>query len=147
VPKITVPVTAHSTGIVPHEMIGEYHLTMLEDKGLVPRLGDALRRGRAQLSIDLALNSNVIRLASPTFNSGLAAQDVGSFSGAASSRALAASLSCAEPWSLLVGAIFLLDKTGAGGSFKATMVSVAVIGASGRWALSRTWLGKDPAPP
>src|SRR6516165_2754630 len=42
VPKIVVPVRAGSRTAVPHEMIGEYHLTMLEDKGLAPRLADAL---------------------------------------------------------------------------------------------------------
>src|SRR6202008_704755 len=42
VPKINVPIMARSAGAAHHDMIGEDHLTMLEDKGLLPRLADEL---------------------------------------------------------------------------------------------------------
>jgi TonB family protein len=44
---------------------------------------------------------------------------------------------------VLVGAIFLLDRSGAGGPSKRTMVTVAVIGFLGLIGIFGTWLGKD----
>src|SRR5256884_372812 len=42
VPKMVFPAAARSRGAPAHEMIGEYHLTMLEDRSLASRLSDEL---------------------------------------------------------------------------------------------------------
>jgi TonB family protein len=140
VPKIAVPVRAHSTGFIPHEMIGDYRLTMLEDKGLFPRLGDAFG--------EVAHN---YQLTWPEFKrdpfgfTKRSIQGYGSMVGKffSSRDVVVASLLSVAALVVVIGVIFVLDKTAVGGPSKRTMVAVAVVGFLGLLGIFATWLGKD----
>jgi TonB family protein len=121
-------------------MIGEYHLTMLEDKGLAPRLGDAFG--------EVAHN---YQLSWPEFKrdpfgfTKRSIQGYGAMAGKffSSRDVVVAALLSVAAMVVLVGAIFLLDKTGVGGPSKRMMAAVAVIGFIGLLGIFATWLGKD----
>jgi len=140
VPKIVVPVRAGSSSGVPHEMIGEYHLTMLEDKGLAPRLADALG--------EVAHN---YQLTWPEFKRDpfgfmkRSVQGYGAMAGKffASRDVVIAMLLSVAAMVVLVGAIFLLDRSGVGGPSRRAMVIVAILGFCGLLGIFATWLGKD----
>jgi TonB family protein len=140
VPKVIVPVGAGASHIVPHEMIGEYHLTMLEDKGLAPRLADALG--------GVAHN---YQLTWPEFKRDPAgfmkrsAQGYGAMVGKffSSRDVVVAMLLSVVAMVVLVGAIFLLDRSGAGGPSRRSMMIVAILGFCGLLGIFATWLGKD----
>ena len=140
VPKIVVPVRAGSRTAVPHEMIGEYHLTMLEDKGLAPRLADALG--------EVAHN---YQLTWPEFKRDpfgfmkRSVQGYGAMAGKffASRDVVIAMLLSVAAMVVLIGAIFLLDRSGVGGPSRRAMVIVAILGFCGLLGIFATWLGKD----
>ena len=140
VPKIVVPVRAGSRTAVPHEMIGEYHLTMLEDKGLAPRLADALG--------EVAHN---YQLTWPEFKRDpfgfmkRSVQGYGAMAGKffASRDVVIAMLLSVTAMVVLIGAIFLLDRSGVGGPSRRAMVIVAILGFCGLLGIFATWLGKD----
>jgi TonB family protein len=140
VPKIVVPVAAGASHVIPHEMIGEYHLTMLEDRGLAPRLADALG--------EVAHN---YQLTWPEFKRDpfgfmkRSAQGYGAMVGKffSSRDVVIAMLLSVVAMLVLVGAIFVLDRSGAGGSSHRSMLIVAILGFCGLLGIFATWLGKD----
>jgi TonB family protein len=121
-------------------MIGEYHLTMLEDKGLAPRLADALG--------GVAHN---YQLTWPEFKRDpfgfmkRSVQGYGAMVGKffSSRDVVIAMLLSVVAMVVLVGAIFLLDRSGAGGPSRRSMMIVAILGFCGLLAIFATWLGKD----
>lgn len=139
-PKIAVPAAARSGSGMAHEMIGEYHLTMLEDKGLLPRLGDAFG--------EVAHN---YQLTWPEFKRDPFGFTKRSFQGYgkmvgkffASRDAVIAMLLSVVAMVVLVGAIFLLDRSGNGGPSRRTMIVVAIVGFCGLLGIFATWLSRD----
>ncbi len=133
-PKITMPAT------VAHGMIGEYHLTILEDTGLLTRLAGELG--------NVAHN---YQLTWPEFKRDpfgfvkRSIQGYGSMAGKffASRDAVIAMLLSVVAMGALVGAIFLLDRSGAGGPSRRTMIAVAVVGFVGLLGIFATWLSRD----
>jgi TonB family protein len=138
-PKIPVTVAAPAATAV-GSMIGEYHLTILEDRGLAARLADELG--------NVAHN---YQLTWPEFKRDpfgfvkRSIQGYGSMVGKffASRDAVIALLLSIVAMAVLVGSIFLLDRSGAGGPSKRTMIAVAVVGFVGLLAIFATWLSRD----
>ena len=140
VPKITVPVRPRATGAVHHDMIGEYHLTMLEDKGLLPRLAD-----------ELGVVAHNYQLTWPEFKRdpfGFVKRSiqgygkmVGSFLGA---RNIALALGIAiAAIGAIVGLLFVIDKTQSGLTSRISLVAVGAGAFVALIALFATWLGRD----
>jgi TonB family protein len=125
-----------------HELIGEYHLTILEDRGLVPRLTEELG--------EVAHN---YQLTWPEFKRDPFGFTKRSFQGYgkmlggffASRDMMIAMLLGLVAMVVLVGAIFLLDKSGAGGPSRKSMIIVAIIGFCGLLGIFATWLGRGGA--
>ena len=138
-PKISVTVAAPAAVAV-GSMIGEYHLTILEDRGLMARLADELG--------NVAHN---YQLTWPEFKRDpfgfvkRSIQGYGSMVGKffSSRDAVIAMVLSVVAMAVLVGAIFLLDRSGAGGPSKRTMIAVAVVGFVGLLAIFATWLSRD----
>jgi TonB family protein len=139
-PKIPVTVAAPVAAAAVGSMIGDYHLTILEDRGLASRLADELG--------NVAHN---YQLTWPEFKRDpfgfvkRSIQGYGSMVGKffSSRDAVIALLLSIVAMVVLVGAIFLLDRSGAGGISKRTMIAVAVIGFVGLLALFATSLSRD----
>src|SRR5207247_1115807 len=137
---IRVPFAARSGSGVVHEMIGEYHLTMLEDRGLLPRL-----------AAELGEVAHNYQLTWPEFKRDPFGFTKRSFQGYgkmvgkffASRDAVIAMLLSVVAMAVLVGAIFLLDRTGAGGPSRRTMIVVAIVGFCGLLGIFATWLSRD----
>jgi TonB family protein len=137
-PRIAVPATVAASAA--HEMIGEYHLTILEDTGLLTRLAGELG--------NVAHN---YQLTWPEFKrdpfgfTKRSIQGYGSMAGKffASRDAVIAMLLSVVAMGALVGAIFLLDRSGAGAPSRRTMIGVAVIGFVGLLGIFATWLSRD----
>jgi TonB family protein len=136
-----VPVTIAASAAAPAgSMIGEYHLTILEDRGLASRLADELG--------NVAHN---YQLTWPEFKRDpfgfvkRSIQGYGSMVGKffASRDAVIALVLSVIAMAVLVGAIFLLDRSGAGGPSKRTMIAVAIVGFVGLLAIFATWLSRD----
>jgi len=126
-----------------HEMIGEYHLTILEDRGLFPRLAD-----------ELGNVAHEYQLTWPEFKRDPFGFMKRSFQGYGkmlggffkSRDVVIALVLSVVAMVALVGAIFLLDRTGAGGgSSRKTMIVVAIMGFCGLLAIFGTWLSRDSA--
>src|SRR5437868_4560546 len=138
-PKIPVTVAAPVAAAV-GSMIGEYHLTILEDRGLASRLADELG--------NVAHN---YQLTWPEFKRDpfgfvkRSIQGYGSMVGKffSSRDAVIALLLSVVAMGVLVGAIFLLDRSGTSGPSKRTMIGVAVVGFVGLLAIFATWLSRD----
>src|SRR2546423_365812 len=138
-PKIPVTVAAPVAASA-GSMIGEYHLTILEDRGLASRLSDEVG--------NVAHN---YQLTWPEFKRDpfgfvkRSIQGYGSMVGKffSSRDAVIALLLSLVAMVVLVGAIFLLDRSGAGGISKRTMIAVAVVGFAGLLALFATSLSRD----
>lgn len=138
----SVPATvagARSTGA--KENIGEYHLTILEDTGLLSRLASELG--------NVAHN---YQLTWPEFKRDPFGFVKRSFLGYGkmagkffSSRdVIIASVLSIVSLAVLVGAIFILDKTqGEGGPSRRTIIIVSVVGFCGLLAIFASWLSKD----
>src|SRR5437764_2837529 len=138
-PKIPVTVVAPAAAAV-GSMIGEYHLTILEDRGLASRLADELG--------NVAHN---YQLTWPEFKRDpfgfvkRSIQGYGLMAGKffSSRDAVIALLLSIVAMGGLVGAIFLLDRSGTSGPSKRTMIGVAVVGFVGLLAIFATWLSRD----
>ena len=125
-----------------HDMIGEYHLTILEDRGLIPRLAEELG--------NVAHN---YQLTWPEFKrdpfgfTKRSIQGYGKMLGGmfASRDMVIAMLLGLFAMVVLVGAIFLLDRSGAGGPSRKSMIMVAIIGFAGLLGIFGTWLGRGGA--
>src|SRR5205823_7762046 len=134
VPKLVFPAAARSRGATAHEMIGEYHLTMLEDRGLASRLSDELG--------NVAHN---YQLTWPEFKrdpfgfTKRSIQGYGSMVGkffGSRDVVIAASISILA-MAALVSAIYFLDRTqnAGGGPSRRIMLIVAVLGFCGLLAI------------
>src|SRR5437588_11054586 len=138
VPVAATPIAAVSSAAA-SAMIGEYHLTILEDRGLLPRLASELG--------EVAHN---YQLTWPEFKRDPFGFTKRSFQGYgkmvgkffASRDAVIATLLSFVAMAVLVGAIFLLDRSGSGGPSRRTMIVVAIIGFCGLLAVFATWLSR-----
>jgi TonB family protein len=150
-PKITVPsiprpaapsmrvAAKTAAGAAGHAMIGEYHLTILEDTGLLSRLAGELG--------EVAHN---YQLTWPEFKRDpfgfvkRSVQGYGKMAGKffASRDAVIAMALSVVAMVVLVGSIFLLDRTGAAPS-RRTMIIVAIVGFCGLLGIFATWLSRD----
>src|SRR5262245_49828135 len=141
-PDVARPaVRAARPGSVPaHEMIGEYHLTMLEDSGLGTRLAG-----------ELGNVAHEYQLTWPEFKrdpfgfTKRSIQGYGKVAGGffASRDVVVAMVLAVVAMSVLVGAIFLLDRAGAGGLNRRTMVIAAIIGFCALLGIFATMLSRD----
>ena len=139
VPVPATPIAAVSSAAA-SAMIGEYHLTILEDRGLLPRLASELG--------EVAHN---YKLTWPEFKRDPFGFTKRSFQGYgkmvgkffASRDAVIATLLSFVAMAVLVGAIFLLDRSGSGAPSRRTMIVVAIIGFCGLLAVFATWLSRD----
>src|SRR6266480_1413941 len=122
------------------DMIGEYHLTILEDRGLLYRLAG-----------ELGGVAHDYQLTWPEFKRdpfGFVkrsiqgyGQIIGGFLG---TRNVMIALSLAVVAIVaMVGAIFLLDRSQSKGASKGTVIAIALVGFCGLLALFATWLGRD----
>jgi TonB family protein len=138
-PPISAPAEAH----VPGQMIGEYHLTMLEDRGLASRLAGELG--------NVAHN---YKLTWPEFKRDpfgfvkRSVQGYGKMAGGffAIPNVKIASVISVVAMLVLIGGIFLLDKTqgaAAGGPSRKTMFMVAAIGFIGLLGVFATMLSRE----
>ena len=140
VPKITVPIRARAAGAVHHDMIGDYHLTMLEDKGLLPRLGEAFA--------EVAHN---YQLTWPEFKRdpfGCTKRSVqgygkmvGGFLGARNTGL--ALLIAVAAIGAIVGLLFIIDKSRSGLTSRISLIAVGFGAFLALIALFATWLGRD----
>jgi TonB family protein len=141
-PRPAKPMAApvYATAAAHRENIGEYHLTILEDTGLLSRLAGELG--------EVAHN---YQLTWPEFKRDPFGFTVRSVEGYGrmvakffSSRdVVAASLISVVAMAALIAAIFFLDKTQAAGPSRKSMIIVAVIGFCGLLAIFATWLSRD----
>ncbi|HEX3143634.1 MAG TPA: hypothetical protein VHQ64_06660, partial [Pyrinomonadaceae bacterium] len=106
-PKINVPIRPRAAGAAHHEMIGEYHLTMLADRGLLPRLGDAF----AEVGHNYQLTWPEFKR-DPFGFTKRSIQGYGAMAGKffSSRDVVVAMLLAVASMLVLVGAIFLLDR-------------------------------------
>jgi TonB family protein len=120
--------------------LGEYHLTILEDEGLLLRLAGELR--------GVAHN---YQLTWPEFKRdpfGFVKRSILGYGAmvrqffASRDVVIALALSIVA-MAAIVGAIFFLDRTGAGGASRRSMIVVAVIGFVGLLGVFATWLSRD----
>ncbi len=120
--------------------LGEYHLTILEDQGLLFRLAG-----------ELSGVAHNYQLTWPEFKRDpfgfvkRSIQGYGAMVGkffASRDAVIAVALSIVA-MAALVAAIFFLDRTGAGGPSRRTMIVVAVIGFVGLLGIFATWLSRD----
>ena len=153
VPKTQVPAAAavevpitHAAPVAPVAMaaatenIGEYHLTILEDAGLASRLASEL--GNVAHNYQLTWPEfkrdpfGFVKRSLQGYG-----QMIGKFF---SSRdiVIASGLSILA-MGVLVGAIFLLDRTQSAGPPKKAMVITAILGFVGLLAVFGTWLSRD----
>ena len=125
-----------------HDMIGEYHLTILEDTGLIPRLTEEL--GNVAHNYQLTwpeFKRDPFGFTKRSF------QGYGKMLGGffASRDMVIAMLLGLVAMVVMVGAIFLLDRSGAGGPSRKSMIIVAIIGFCGLLGIFATWLGRGGA--
>ena len=121
-------------------MIGEYHLTMLEDRGLVPRLAGELGNVAHEYQLTWPeFKRDPFGFTKRSFQG--YGKMVGGFLG--SRDVMIALLLSVVAMGALVGAIFLLDRTGAGGPSRKSMIIVAIIGFCGLLGIFSTWLSRD----
>ena len=132
-----IPVTAAASGT---GMVGDYHLTILEDRGLLYRLASEL--GGVAHSYQLTWPEfkrdpfGFVKRSIQGYG-----QMVGGFFG---SRNVMIALSLAiVAIAAMVGAIFLLDRSQSKGSSRGTVIAIALVGFCGLLALFATWLGRD----
>src|SRR5229473_2757097 len=121
-------------------MIGDYHLTILEDRGLLYRLAGEL----GGVAHDYQLTWPEFKRDPFGFvkRSVLGyGQMIGGFFG---TRNVMIALSLAiVAIAAMVGAIFLLDRSQSKGSSRGTVIAIALVGFCGLLALFATWLGRD----
>src|SRR5215831_10229612 len=140
VPKITVPLRPRTTGAVHHEMIGEYHPTMLADKGLLPRLGDAF----TEVGHNYQLTWPEFKRDPMGFTRRSVqgyGKMVGSFLGARNTAL--ALLIAFGAIGAIVGLLFIIDKSQSGITSRLTLIAVGAAAFAALIALFATWLGRD----
>jgi TonB family protein len=132
-----IPVTSAASGT---GMVGDYHLTILEDRGLLYRLASEL--GGVAHSYQLTWPEfkrdpfGFVKRSIQGYG-----QMIGGFFG---SRNVMIALSLAiVAIAAMVGAIFLLDRSQSKGSSRGTVIAIALVGFCGLLALFATWLGRD----
>jgi TonB family protein len=121
-------------------MIGEYHLTMLEDKGLLPRLAD-----------ELGVVAHNYQLTWPEFKRdpfGFMKRSIQGYSkmvgGFLGARNTALALLIAfVAIGAIVGLLFVIDKTQSGLTSRISLVAVGAGAFVALIALFATWLGRD----
>ena len=139
----TVPTTvaaASAASASAHENLGEYHLTMLEDRGLTSRLAGELG--------NVAHN---YQLTWPEFKKDpfgfvkRSLQGYGQMAGSFFGRrdVLLASGISIMAMGVMVAAIFVLDKTQTGGPSKKAIVISAIIGFCALLAVFSSWLSRE----
>jgi TonB family protein len=141
-PVMNTVAATSTTAAGEHNMIGEYHLTILEDRGLVPRLTEEL--GNVAHNYQLTwpeFKRDPFGFTKRSF------QGYGKMLGGlfASRDMMIAMLLGLVAMVVLVGAIFLLDRSGAGGPSRKSMIIVAIIGFCGLLGIFATWLGRGGA--
>jgi TonB family protein len=130
---------AHSTAAT--ENIGEFHLTILEDTGLLSRLASEL--GNVAHNYQLSwpeFKRDPFGFVKRSF------QGYGKMAGKffSSRDVVIASVLSVVSLAVMVGAIFVLDKTqGDGGPSRRTIIIVSVVGFCGLLAIFASWLSKD----
>jgi len=121
-------------------MLGEYHLTILEDKGLLSRLTG-----------ELAGVAHNYQLTWPEFKRDpfgfvkRSIQGYGQMAGRFFARrdAVIAVLISLMAMVALVAAIYFIDRTQTAGPSRKSMIAVAVVGFVGLIGIFSTWLGRD----
>lgn len=141
-PVLNTVAATSTAAAVGHDMIGEYHLTILEDRGLVPRLAEEL--GNVAHNYQLTwpeFKRDPFGFVKRSF------QGYGKMLGGffASRDMVIAMLLGLVAMVVMIGAIFLLDRTGAGGPSRKSMIIVAIIGFCGLLGIFATWLGRGGA--
>src|SRR5256714_13074217 len=143
-PELTAPMAtssvAASSAAATGAMIGDYHLTILEDRGLLPRLAEEL--GGVAHNYQLTwpeFKRDPFGFMKRSFQG--YGKMVGKFF--ASRDAVIAMLLSVVAMGVLVGAIFLLDRSGNGGPSRRTMIVVAIVGFCGLLGIFATWLSRD----
>lgn len=137
----TAPVAATSAQAAPaNVLLGEYHLTILEDRGLASRLAD-----------ELGGVAHNYQLTWPEFKRDpfgfvkRSVQGYGQMAGRFFARrdAVVGILISLLAMGALVAAIFLIDRTQSAGPSRKSMIVVAVIGFIGLIGIFSTWLSRD----
>ncbi|HSQ22990.1 MAG TPA: energy transducer TonB [Pyrinomonadaceae bacterium] len=139
-PVLNTVAAASTAAAGAHAMIGEYHLTILEDRGLFPRLAEEL--GNVAHNYQLTwpeFKRDPFGFMKRSFQG--YGKMVGGFF--ASRDVVIAMLLSVVAMVALVGAIFLLDRTGAGGPSRKSMIIVAIIGFCGLLGIFATWFSRD----
>ena len=124
----------------PHEMVGEYHATILEDRGLLPRLAEELRNVAHEYQLTWPeFKRDPFGFVKRSF------QGYGKMLGGffASREIVVAMILGVVAMAVMIGAIFMLDRGGAGGPSRKTMVIVAIIGFCGLLGIFATMLSRD----
>src|SRR5712691_7104924 len=132
-----IPATAAASSAA---VFGEFHLTILEDRGLLYRLASEL--GGVAHNYQLTLPEfkrdpfGFVKRSVQGYG-----QMVGGFFG---TRNVMIALSLAVvAIAAMVGAIFLLDRSQSKGSSRGTVIAIGLVGFCGLLALFATWLGRD----
>gem|GEM_PF-257975 len=140
VPKINVPIRPRAAGAAHHEMIGEYHLTMLADRGLLPRLGDAF----AEVGHNYQLTWPEFKRDPFGFTKrsiqGYGAM-VRSFLGVRNTAL--ALLIAVSAIGVIVGLLFVVDRMQSGLTSRIGLIGVGMGAFAALIALFATWLGRD----
>ena len=139
-PPAAPPMPAQAAATPEAVMFGEYHLTILEDKGLLPRLAGELG--------EVAHN---YQLTWPEFKRDpfgfvkRSIQGYGQMMGGFFARrdAVIAVLISLMAMVGLVAAIFFIDRTQTAGPSRKSMIVVAVVGFVGLIGIFSTWLSRD----
>lgn len=137
---VTASVSASAAAAATHDNIGEYHLTILEDRGLIPRLAEELG--------NVAHN---YQLTWPEFKRdpfgfvGRSIKGYGSMVGGFFGRrdsVLAIGIALLALGGL-VGILLLIDRTQSGLTSRVSLITVGTIAFLALLALFATWLGRD----
>jgi TonB family protein len=137
-PARSAPAALPATGA----MLGEYHLTILEDNGLASRLAGEL--GGVAHNYQLTWPEfkrdpfGFVKRSVQGYS-----QVVGSFLGRRD--ALIGILISVLAMGVMVAGIYLVDRTQTGGPSRRTMIVVAIIGFIGLIGIFSTWLSRDGA--
>ena len=141
-PPVRIPIAAAASAKTAgtHHMIGEYHLTILEDRGLFPRLAEELG--------NVAHN---YQLTWPEFKRDpfgfvkRSVQGYGSMLGGflGTRNTAIAMLIAFLSIGALVGVLMVIDRTQSVGTSRVTLVAVGLVAFAALIALFASWLGRD----
>src|SRR5712692_10175290 len=142
-PSVSEPVYSEiptSAAASSASMIGDYHLTILEDRGLLYRLAGEL--GGVAHNYQLTWPEfkrdpfGFVKRSIQGYG-----QMVGGFFG--SRDIVIAMLFSFVAIAAIIGMVFLLDRTQSAGVSRKTLINIALIGFCGLLAVFATWLGRD----